>query len=231
VWPCHLKHTLQLIMPHMSTSISHMLGQPYLQPLEDPFALVQAQWADELSAASAAGVPPVFTVPDPPLQPVYYHIEVSGCDGPQQQPLSPRSATKVSVCGSVIATGGAPPARTASNTVPQSEASFAMQGHATASATGSPVSTPLYTVGSHALPDVSEQASKLMQASSFLAGAEQEPSHDPGAGMATQYASIPMRVDPPQPPMAGEPGTVLHLTKAQASQGLGQPCYYWALHA
>jgi hypothetical protein len=108
-----------------------------MQPLEDPFAHLHARWADELAAASAAGAPPVYSAPDPPPQPVYYHIELSGCNGPHQQPMSPRSTTKASVCGSVIGTGLSAPARTASNTVPQSEASFAMQGQHTASATGS----------------------------------------------------------------------------------------------
>lgn len=48
-----------------------------LAPTDDPFAPLHAMWAEELSAAQAAGVPPVLTLLPPP-QPYTYHVELEG---------------------------------------------------------------------------------------------------------------------------------------------------------
>lgn len=49
-----------------------------VQVLEDVFGAARARWAAEAETAQAAGTPPVFTGLEPPLQPVYYHVEVEG---------------------------------------------------------------------------------------------------------------------------------------------------------
>ncbi|PNW75080.1 hypothetical protein CHLRE_12g497450v5 [Chlamydomonas reinhardtii] len=54
-----------------------------LEASEDPFGPVKARWAEQISTAEELGmtVPPVLELPDPPMQPVLYHIELADLEG------------------------------------------------------------------------------------------------------------------------------------------------------
>ncbi|KXZ43336.1 hypothetical protein GPECTOR_94g658 [Gonium pectorale] len=54
-----------------------------LRPAEDPFAAVTARWAEQIAVAEELGLttPPTLDIPDPPLQPVIYHVEMTDVEG------------------------------------------------------------------------------------------------------------------------------------------------------
>ncbi|KAG2445698.1 hypothetical protein HXX76_000305 [Chlamydomonas incerta] len=54
-----------------------------LEASEDPFGPVKVRWAEQISTAEELGMtmPPVLEMPDPPMQPVVYHIELADVEG------------------------------------------------------------------------------------------------------------------------------------------------------
>ncbi len=52
-------------------------------PAADPYAWLRERWAAQIAEAEAAAatVPPALHVPVPPLQPTYYHVEMTDNEG------------------------------------------------------------------------------------------------------------------------------------------------------
>ncbi|GFR43570.1 hypothetical protein Agub_g4665 [Astrephomene gubernaculifera] len=54
-----------------------------VRPAEDPFGWLRARWAEQIATAEELGLtsPPALEQPDPPLQPVIYHVELQDMEG------------------------------------------------------------------------------------------------------------------------------------------------------